>query len=256
KNQSAHDVHRWLMPAIKQGRLLTLNVYWRAASVCSAILVEAGQWEEAMNAVERIADRTGGCEVIDRGVIRTTAASVALRHGAHQDAADHLEAAMAALETVDGMGFSAHTVAMAGFAYAMLGNPVDAEPFLQRAEGLTGATRAPAHVKTDAQLWTLAARLQMARPATRGQLAALAEQSQTRGNAFGKLYALWLLAMDGDTTALKPLAEHGGRMSSPPARIFTTFATAALSNDCAGLASAADMAESAGMNAIATQIAQ
>src|SRR5699024_11622321 len=96
----------------------------------------------------------------------------------------------------------------------------------------------------------------MARATAHAQLASLAEQSRIRGNAVGELYALWLLAKDGDATALKPLAERGGYMSTPAARVFATFATAALSNDCAGLASAADMAESAGMNAIATRIAQ
>lgn len=256
QNQAALEVQRWLVHAIEHGRRLTLDVYWRAAAVCSAILVEAGQWEEAMNAVERIADRTGGCELIDRGVIRTTAASVALRHGAYQDAADHLEAAIASLETIDGVGLHAHTVAMAGFAYVMLGNPVDAEQFLQRAERLIVDTRAPAHIKTEAQIWMLAARLAMPRATARAQLASLAEQSRIRGNAVGELYALWLLAKDGDATALKPLAERGECMSTPAARVFATFATAALSNDCAGLASAADMAESAGMNAIATRIAQ
>lgn len=253
---AALEAQRWLVHAIEHGPRLTLDVYWCAATVCSAILLEAGQWEEAMNAVERIADRTGGDETIDRSVIRTTAASVALRHGMYQDAADHLEAAIAALESVDGVRLNAHTVAMAGFAYAALGNPVDAEPYLQRAERLIAVTRSAAHIKTDAQLWTLAARLRMGRPSVRGQLASLAEQSGQSGNALGELYALWLLAMDGDSTALQPLASHGAQMDGPPARTLATFASAALAGDCARLASAADMAESAGMRAIATHIAQ
>lgn len=251
----AFDTARWFIQLLESGPQLPMGLYWQGGSVAVAVFLEANQWSTATALVDRIMDRAGRFPVIDRGVTDTTQGAELLRRGQIHAALEHLERGIAAFDAFDRARTYPHTAALAGSAYAILGDQRRAGEYLERAEALLHQTWISGHVATEVQLRVLTARLWMGDTSAHDDLTAFADRMRRHQIPLAEMHALFALARADDSGVLAHLVNTADRLEGDTARIIRIYAEAKLTDDPEGFAAAADLAETTGQIFLAAGLA-
>lgn len=249
------DTAGWVTRTLESVPGLPMTLYWQGGTVALAVFLEANQWSTATALVDRVMDRAGRFPVLAGGVTDMAQGAALLPRGQIRAALEHLESCVATFEAFDHTRMYPHAVALAGSAYAALGDHQRAGEYLERAEALLDQTSISGHVATEVELQVLTARLWMGDASAHDDLTDFAAQMHQNRIPMAEMHALFALARAGVSSVLADLITTTRRVEGEYARIIGIYAEAKLANDPGGFAAAAERAERSGRMLLAAGLA-